>query len=160
MNIRETIHEVNTLLTQDLMSHHNNNWIKNNIATPIVGNQYESLRLQSSVYCLSSMHVMINHYRTKMDFQNNIITIISNFLQTNFSNEGLVEIVNWVLVNARKSIKLEGSDPTDLNNIGWWIGNGAYISCIVSNNYRAQFEKIFLEAWNMYCTNDFLDSIR
>lgn len=159
MDIRSRISGVNNILSADHKNHeYNRSWISNNFPKPISGNKYEQLRHDAPFYCSSSLGAVLNHYRNKSDFSNFIIQISSKLMQTNFENESKEVILKWIISHTKYPIINEGSDKTDLQNVGWWMGQAVYAACIVSNNYNAQFEKLFLEAWGLYFTNETLDN--
>lgn len=159
MNIRLRIAEVNNILRGDFSAHCNNiSWITNSFPSPIPNNKYEYLRHDAPFYCNSSLRVMLNYYQNKTDFSKFIEQSSSQLLETKFNNESLNVIIKWIISHTIRPIVNEGSDMLDLQNVGWWMGQAVYIACIVSDTYRAQYEKLFFEAWKIYFTNDTIDN--
>lgn len=159
MNIKSRILEVNTILNADYINHLNNHsWISSKFPAAIPGNKYENLRYDAPFYCLSSLGVMLNHYRTKNDFHNLINNISSKLLETNFKNESKEVILKWIISHTKGLIINDRSDKTDLQNVGWWMGQAVYTACIVSSNYNSQYENLFLDAWKIYFTNETIDN--
>lgn len=155
MSSQQRILEVNSILTRDYNAHnYNQQWISQNIPSPKIGNRYESLRQDAPFYCSSSLGVMINYYQTKPDFTEFVYDISGKLLNTEFPSADLNELLRWILFQTNDCIMQERSDRTDLQNVGWWMGRAVYVACIVSNNYRAQYEKLFIESWKMYFTNE------
>lgn len=159
MTSKQRIDEVNSILLQDYKTHnYNQEWIGKNIPLPIKGNKYESLRQDAPFYCISSMSVMLNHYESKGNFRKYIDDVSGKLLNTDFPDVDLNTILKWVLAQTADCIAHENSDKEDSQNVGWWMGQAVYVACVVSNKYQAQYERIFLEAWKMYFTNETLDN--
>jgi hypothetical protein len=159
MNIQLKIQGVNSILTGDYKSHnYNSSWIAKNTPTPKAGNHYEYLRQDAPFYCSSSLGVMLNYYQTKSDFSGFIDNISERLSSTNFPENSLNEIINWIVFQTIDCIVQEKSDKTDLQNVGWWMGRAVYVACIVSINYNAQYEKLFIESWKQYFTSETIDN--
>jgi hypothetical protein len=159
MNIESKIAQVNNILRVDYAKHNYNRlWISENFPHPILGNKYEYLRNDAPFYCNSSLGVMLNYYQNKNDFKSFIEQTSNQLLKTDFKNESLNVILNWIISHTKRPIINEGSDKLDLQNVGWWMGQAVYIACIVSDTYNAQYEKLFFEAWNRYFTNEQIDN--
>lgn len=156
--LQQRISEVNSILTGDYNSHnYNNQWIKLNIPSPKSENLYERLRQDAPFFCSSSLGVMLRYYETKPDFRHFIVDIAGKLINTGFSSIDLNELLKWILRQTINCIEQEHSDKTDTQNVGWWMGRAVYVASIASNNYRAQYEKLFLESWKMYFTNEILN---
>ncbi len=159
MRIASKIREVNSILTGDHSSHnYNAPWIAKNTPTPKPGNQYEYLRQDAPFYCSSSLGVMLSYYQIKSDFSGFIDDISERLSATNFPENSLSELVDWIVFQTIDCIVQDKSDKTDLQNVGWWMGRAAYVACIVSIKYNAQYEKLFIEAWKQYFTNETIDN--
>lgn len=158
MNTISNIGEVNLTMLRDFSLHsYNQQWIAQNIPSPINGNRYNHLREDAPFYCNSSMGVMLNHFKEKEGFKNMIIQFVSQFSQdSNISTKNLSQLADWVVIQTLSSIRQEGSDRLDLQNVGWWMGIASYVACIISTSYKAQYEKIFIAAWSKYFTNETL----
>lgn len=103
------------------------------------------------------MGVMLNHYKEKEGFKNMIIQFVSQFSQdSTISNKNLSQFADWVVIQTSSSIRQEGSDRLDLQNVGWWMGIASYVACIISTSYKAQYEKNFIATWSKYFTNETL----
>ena len=158
MNTISNIGEVNLTMLRDFSLHsYNQQWIAQNIPSPINGNRYNHLREDAPFYCNSSMGVMLNHYKEKEGFKNMIIQFVSQFSQDfTITNKNLSQFADWVVIQTLTSIRQEGSDRLDLQNVGWWMGIASYVACIISMSNKAQYEKIFIAAWSKYFTNETL----
>lgn len=158
MSAQSKINEVNAILLEDYKQHNRNHeWIAKNIPTPKPGNRYENLRQDAPFYCLSSLEVMLNYYRTKSDFRESIDEMVTHFIKGKLPNTKISVLIDWILHQTSECIKLDKSENTDLQNVGWWMGRFVYIASIVSLNYNAQYEKLFIDAWCKYFTNENLD---
>lgn len=158
MSSQQGIAEVNSILITDYNAHaYNQKWIMQNIPSPKSGNIYESFRQDAPFYCLSSLGVMLRYYETKPDFRQFTIDITDKLMNTGFPSVDLNELLKWVLNQTLDCIVQDHSDKTDCENVGWWMGRAVYVVCIVSNKYRAQYERIFIEAWKMYFTIETLE---
>ncbi len=150
------IREVNSIMFRDYSSHnYNQQWITQNIPLSISGNRYNHLRADAPFYCNSSMGVMLNYYNENEGFINMINHFVSIYHDNaTFLDVDLFNISRWVVNQTSISISKEGSDELDLQNVAWWMGIASYIACIISLNFNAQYEKIFIVAWGQYFTNE------
>jgi hypothetical protein len=120
MRIASKIREVNSILTGDHSSHnYNAPWIAKNTPTPKPGNQYEYLRQDAPFYCSSSLGVMLSYYQIKSDFSGFIDDISERLSATNFPENSLSELVDWIVFQTIDCIVQDKSDKTDLQNVGW-----------------------------------------
>jgi len=159
MNIKSKISEVNSILLCDYNSHKNNQtWIANNIPASKLGNKFDYLRQDAPFYCSSSLEVMLKYYQSKNDFIDFIDETVSNLSSGDLSNANISELIDWIIYQTSDCINEENSDKTDIQNVGWWMGRSVYVTSIVSINYKAQYEKLFIEAWCKYFTNENLGS--
>ena len=152
------IGEVNLTMISDFGLHNCNvQWMAQNIPAPIKGNSYNHLREDAPFYCNSAMGVMLNYYMNKEGFKNMIYQHVSQFSEDPaIADYDLSQISDWVVAQTSTSIMDESSDRFDLQNVGWWMGIASYVACIISSNYKAQFEKIFIAAWCKYFTDEIL----
>lgn len=152
------ISDINILLALDYNNHNKNySWIANNIPKPLNENRYEYLRHDAPFYCLSSLDVMLRYYRTQNDFSDFIDEMAIKLAGTDVPNYNLSQLVDLIIYQTLDCIEKEKSDKTDLENVGWWMGRAAYITCIFSINFNCQYEKLFMESWKKYFTIETLD---
>ena len=152
------IGEANILMLRDFNLHnYNQHWIIQNTSQPVSGNKYNNLREEAPFYCNSSMGVMLNFFKNDNGFKNRILQLVNQFkFDSIVSNKNLNELAKWVIIQTLISIKQEESDKFDLQNVGWWMGISTYVACIISENYYAQYENIFILAWSKYFMNETL----
>lgn len=158
-NTEVLISEVNSLLTHDHLNHNYNfTWNSANTPKPIDNNNYEYLRQDAPIYCISSLGVMLNFYKNNIDFKKEVVYGVEFLLNSDFPKNDYSFLISWIIYRTKKEITDENSDKLDLQNVAWWMGKTTYFVSIVSNNFKAQYEKLFIEAWKQYFTNETIES--
>lgn len=143
------INDTNILLYKFYTTHkEDTQWLNQNKSSFSFENIFNQCNEDAPLYCIQSLYLMLNNYINDPSFKTMIDTFLTN--EIHLKNKDLNEIVTWVINSTNECISLSQTNKSDFENVSYWMGVASYTACHMSEQYRSQYDKIFLPAWNKF----------
>ena len=119
-----------------------------------IGDAYESLRNDASIYCWSGMSSVVRQVSNSADY----CRWMQGCAQQMAQSETREESESRILPRAIHCVKSDEDDLCDEQSVGWYLAVYTYMHCLAYNIYN--FEALFLRFWRLYFTETYQRQIR
>ena len=119
-----------------------------------LGDPYDSLRNDASIYCWSGMNAVVKRVTASSDYCNWMASCARQMAQD--ENQSVSE--ERILPRAIHCVRSDGDDWCDEQSVGWYLAVYTYMHCLAFNVYS--FEALFLRLWRLYFTETYQRQIK